>query len=604
MIHRFLRTLCLAPLIAVSLSASSVNTCVPATCGTENHQSNSTVRATTAALRARTYAARPAPSLEPRAATRTLPAYTGAFAIGGNGATLITAMAADSAGNTLVAGGVVGSATFPTSPSPTIITSSGDSDPFVAKFNAAGQCLWVRTARGITGAPKDYSSDGALALAVDTQNNVYIGGAFVRQLDFLNAGGQVVSTLYTAAGTGYNYEAFVARYDSNGTLTWAQGGMSGSAKGANLESGLNGVTTLVVDSSGNLFAGGTASGMSMLGAPVSTSAGGSAFIARLNSTSGTPVWINAWRDDDTEFYDGIAGLVSDQQGGVVALGFGYGSGVTFATAPSATAIPFDEDQIGFLARFNGNGQCLWARRPASSGYIDADYLAVTPLGQVVVSGGARGDAWFDNFSAPGPYADTYEAYITRYDASGAVQWVRSLLTLDGYSYATQLTVDAAGNTYFGGKYTGHTSITGNIDDGPGLVLAAPLDEDTFFAMYGRRRHAALDPRTLRSGRHERDVLQHRHQRRHQYRRVRLQRVRPVDPPQRQFPLSRPTRQFDPDRSRRPLLFLRRGDPEPGRSQRDRHQSHAPQCFRANRLGQSHLVLGGSHAHQHIGRGSV
>ncbi|HEY1404786.1 MAG TPA: hypothetical protein VGB05_11700, partial [Pyrinomonadaceae bacterium] len=203
------------------------------------------------------------------AAAAATPVFSSALQISGSGSIHIGGTAIDQAGNTYVAGGFNGIITFNTSPQPTELVADEGFDAFVAKYNAAGQVLWARMANGATGltftdpdtnVSENFSFDGALAVAVDAQGAAYVGGSFVKSLTFKDASGNTAATLgddSEAESDEINFELFVAKYDASGTLVWARGGDSGALDDAeaeeDLDSGINGITDIVVDQSGNPY---------------------------------------------------------------------------------------------------------------------------------------------------------------------------------------------------------------------------------------------------------------------------------------------------------------------------------------------------------------
>ena len=66
------------------------------------------------------------------------------------------AISADPNGNTYVTGGFVNILTFLTSPSPTVLTSAGESDIFIAKYDPAGNVLLAKRA-GSNDPQNDYT---------------------------------------------------------------------------------------------------------------------------------------------------------------------------------------------------------------------------------------------------------------------------------------------------------------------------------------------------------------------------------------------------------------------------------------------------------------
>ncbi len=440
-----------------------------------------------------------------------VPSYVSAFEIGGTGLVLIDGTATDASGNILLAGAFWGTVSFPTAPAPTRFTSSGDADVFVAKFNPGGECLWTRTARGISGAPANFSMDGALTVTVDPQGNAYAGGGFVNRLTFLDAAGQHAAQLTATPGTGYGYEAFLVKYDPDGNLLWAQGGMSGATKSSSpLNGDVNAVVSSSADRLGNLFASGTVNGANFLGHPVITSTSGSGAIARLEESDGHAAWAQVLDDNNSDgAFDDVLALGSDNAGGVYAMGYGNGTQMSFPTLPAATLLSINRPDVenfptdsSFLARFNNRGQCLWAEQPTGApqygGYVSTAALAVGPLGDLYVTGVASWDAqFFASNDLAGPEIE--DTFVARYDDAGNLLWVKAFQTLgsplgSGFSFGTQIAVDGAGNAYVGGQSYGATSITDNDSAPAPFTLGSGTGYFNFVAMFD----AAGTPHWIRS----------------------------------------------------------------------------------------------------------
>src|SRR5690606_36593452 len=115
------------------------------------------------------------------------------------------------------------------------ITSSKDYDFFIAKYDNAGNPVWIRTATGLANLVDSLSVDGGIALIVDpSTGDIYVGGTFVKQMDFRDTNGDVEATLTDGRSDNLlNYELFVAKYAADGTLEWVQGGESGSSAAEN-----------------------------------------------------------------------------------------------------------------------------------------------------------------------------------------------------------------------------------------------------------------------------------------------------------------------------------------------------------------------------------
>jgi len=124
------------------------------------------------------------------------------------------AISADPYGNTYVTGGFVGTLTFPTLPTPTVLTSAGESDVFIVKYDQTGNVVWAKRAG---------SSHGEVANAIkyDGFGNIYIAGNYSTSTDF---DGTILSNAVTAANN-----VFIAKYSAlTGNLLWAKQGQASS----------------------------------------------------------------------------------------------------------------------------------------------------------------------------------------------------------------------------------------------------------------------------------------------------------------------------------------------------------------------------------------
>jgi hypothetical protein len=126
-------------------------------------------------------------------------AWSHAFALTTQGA---QSLAANSAGDLVLAGAFTGSVDFGSG----ALTSAGNLDAFVARFNASGGAVWSKR----FGDPSDQSITG---VALDPNANVYITGPYGGGIDF-GAG-----TLDAGAGA----NAFMAALDPDGGARWSDG---------------------------------------------------------------------------------------------------------------------------------------------------------------------------------------------------------------------------------------------------------------------------------------------------------------------------------------------------------------------------------------------
>jgi len=110
----------------------------------------------------------------------------------------------------------------------TTLTNAGSADMFIAKYDDAGTVLWAKRAGGA-------DSDYGYSVATDASGNVFVTGSFLSSTITFG------TTTLTNAGSD---DIFIAKYDSAGTIIWAK-----RAGGTNDDYGIS-VTT---DASGNVY---------------------------------------------------------------------------------------------------------------------------------------------------------------------------------------------------------------------------------------------------------------------------------------------------------------------------------------------------------------
>jgi len=174
------------------------------------------------------------------------------------------AIHADASGNFVVTGYFYGTTQFGS----TILTSQGQQDIFIAKYDSSGTLLWVRQAGG-TG------SDIGNSVKFDFSGNIIVAGEFSGACSF---GSNTVNSL------GGTIDVFVTKYDSNGNVMWVKTG-----SGNFIDRG----TGLAVDPLNNIYVYGLFSDTITFGSSYPNSMQNSVFLLKLNS-SGTDQWSSGW----------------------------------------------------------------------------------------------------------------------------------------------------------------------------------------------------------------------------------------------------------------------------------------------------------------------
>ncbi len=330
---------------------------------------------------------------------------------------------------------------------PNILTSNGDNDIFIAKFDSNGICTWSTSAGGPL-------HDRGVGINLDEEGNVYITGIFMDTAHFQNL--QVVS-----AG---NWDMFIAKYDTLGRCVWvSRGGGTNDDRGADL----------IVGKNGSIYLTGWFRFNAQFGAFPLTSNGHFDFYVAKYDQDGKCSWIKNYggpgfdkcysidlfadsvlylsgyfleeADFDSIHIDAIgirdAFLVKmDTAGNVIWVEQGGGAeydraldakadqaGNIYLTGHFRGPAWFDDQTIiskgdwdVFTAKYDASGKCLWARRAGGSFIDKGESIQIDDLGHVYVSGIFEDTSDFQHYTFTSGYLR--DAFVAKYDTAGTLLW--------------------------------------------------------------------------------------------------------------------------------------------------------------------------------------
>ncbi len=367
-----------------------------------------------------------------------------AKAFTGNGATQITSMVIDTAGNIYTTGDFTWTTDFDPGAGVANLTSGGYNDIFVSKLDSSGNFIW---AKSFSNAQYEYGRK----LAVDSSGSVYITSSFYGTMDFDPSAG--VANLSVV---GYS-DAFITKLDSSGNFVWAK-----SVGGSNYDYGYD----LATDSSGNIYAVGSYIGTvdfdPGLGVFNMTSVSSSYdfYILKLDS-SGNFVWAKSIGGSGVDDAKAIAitGGNIYITGSFAGADFDPGVGVAYVPTVSAKDI--------FVLKLDLNGSYVWAKGFGGGSNADEGQDILTDaVGNVYTTGYFYGTVDFDpgvgvaNISGGG----NTDAFVSKLDSSGNYVWAKGFAgpSLDeGYGLA----LDSSKNVYATGSFYS------TVDFDPGVGVA-------------------------------------------------------------------------------------------------------------------------------------
>jgi hypothetical protein len=209
------------------------------------------------------------------------------------------ALSSDNAGNIYLAGYFTQPANFGS----VKLTSAGQADMFIAKYDPSGNVLWAKRAGG-------KGDDRATGLQTDATGNSYITGFFTNDsISF----GQILIPNDSVDNS------FIAKYDTDGNVIWAKG-IGGDCEAKELAIHNN-----------NVYISGTFNADTLkYGTSTLIVAGNSDFFLLNCDTNGNANWVIKQTSDGTSGESAVS-VATDNSGNVIITGFFSSEPLTFGT---------------------------------------------------------------------------------------------------------------------------------------------------------------------------------------------------------------------------------------------------------------------------------
>ncbi len=282
-------------------------------------------------------------------------------------------------------------------------TQNGDYDYFIAKYSESGGLIWSRQI-GINGG-STYSN----GISIDSSNNSYITG-------YTNVGisGQ------TQVG---QYDYFIAKYSESGNLIWThQVGESG---------GITSGYSISTDSNANIYI----TGYTDVGISGESQNGNTDYFVAKYSESGILIWTHQVGESGGNTYS--YAITTDS------------SSNAYITGSTDVGIS-GQSQVGdydyFIAKYSESGGLIWSRQVGESGgdtYSEAIHSDLN--GNTYITGstnvGISGQTQIGN----------YDYFIAKYSKSGTLTWATQLGVAGGDTYGSAISTDSNNNIYIDGS---------------------------------------------------------------------------------------------------------------------------------------------------------
>jgi len=350
-------------------------------------------------------------------------------------------VAADAAGNCYVTGHYQSSdATFDGHPLPPAV----DYDIFIAKYDAGGKLLWIKTAGG---AGYDYGH----GIAVNAAGNVFVTGAVVGDCAF----GDVKITNEKTS------HLFCACYDAEGNLAWLKTAQGKASNAGN---------AITVDGSGNAYIGGQSGGVGTLGNVALANPKGRDVLIVKFTPEGDVGWVHQGFGSPSALIHQIS---AEKDGHVWASGMfrqslNLGGGKTVKSKGDSKGEKGDKsDNDILLTHLDPAGNRLWT---ITGGSPKVDYglgIAVDAQGNGILTG--EFSDTMELLGATLTSRGVQDIFVAGIDRQGKLRWLTQAggpLGDNAYTIA----VDAQGAAFISGSFSAEAKF------GPHTVKSAGRDD--------------------------------------------------------------------------------------------------------------------------------
>ena len=339
--------------------------------------------------------------------------------IGGTDADKAYHTVIDDSDNIYVVGGFMSNQLRLSATDSIALTSAGNQNFFIAKYDKNGNFLWARN--GGKASPASYACY-AKAVTIAPSGNVVIGG-------YYSASMLIAGTSTTLAGTSGTVGMFVIEYAPDGTFMWANNLLSPSNCGIN---------ALACDNAGNVFVTGKA------GAPLYNGTdtvarmlyGDHMILFKYNAT-GTFQWIDTMGKaievsaTDNTISSGND-LVPDNLGNIYVGGNWLDTFTLVYDSSISTYVPVYQ-QYGFIAKYTNSGAQTWIQKFGGDNILyqgsisesdQVNGIAMDAAGDLYAVGDFVSATTFGGLAMTVPFVGT--GFIGKFDpATGNAVWIKT-----------------------------------------------------------------------------------------------------------------------------------------------------------------------------------
>ena len=309
-------------------------------------------------------------------------------------------------------------------------SSNGSSDVFVQKLDSNGNFIWAVTFGGD-------SFEYNYGVTTDTNENIYVTGAFQQTVDFGNG-----SDIITSQG---ELDVFIIKLNSNGDLLWVKT-LGGSGTEISEE--------VKIDGAGNIYITGayeeTVDFDPGAGIQEFTSLGRSdIFILKLD-VDGNYIWAKCFGGILDDYANA---LTIDSSENIVTTGY-FSQNVDFDPSSEEFIISSNNTDV-FIQKLNPAGNFIWAKGNSSSAISQGESIITDNTGNIYIAGAFDDSLYFgsENGNPTAVSNGSTDSFILKLNELGDFRWLKSIGGSEG-DFTNDITLDSNNNVIATGVFTG------------------------------------------------------------------------------------------------------------------------------------------------------
>ena len=306
----------------------------------------------------------------------------------------------DSNNNIFITGDFYDTATFGSIK----LTSNGDGDFFIARYDTSGNNVWAKSAGGI-------SLDYGRAITADKFGNIYVTGNF--SSDYFHISGWFISNTWYP----WKFDIFIVKYDTSGNAGWVK-----SAGG--VDNDLS--KSITTDNLGNVYLTGQFKSPKIFFDSDTLKnqgkTGDAALFITKYSPNGNIIFVKTIGGKNNHING--TGITTDQSGNFYLTGLFSSDSLLFDSILIINKSLSSWPSNVFVAKYNSSGKIQWIKNSSVDKEDDESHIVVNRLGDIYLAGQFTSPTiLFDSLSLKkSNQKDTTDIFVVKYDNSGKVIW--------------------------------------------------------------------------------------------------------------------------------------------------------------------------------------